>query len=412
MKLLRRILDRLHPPFDEGGRLRRLYPFYEAADTYLYTPGEVTRAAPHVRDGLDLKRMMVTVGIALWPCVFMTLWNTGYQANRAIAEMGLSPLAGWRSDVMTMLGIGFDPQSLLSNVAHGALYYVPIFLVCNAVGGTWELLFAIVRRHEVSEGFLVTGVLFPLILPPTIPLWQVALGISFATVLAKEVFGGTGRNFLNPAVTARAFLFFAYPAQFSVDRVWVAVDGYSRATPLTALAASEIGMDAITAPVEAGGLGISWWDAFIGVIPGSIGETSALACLLGAALLLLTGIGSWRIMVSMLAGMMALTTLFWWIGSDTNPMFAMNPLWHLVVGGFAFGLVFMATDPVSATMTETGMWYYGALIGTMTALIRVVNPAFPEGVLLAILFANVVAPLIDYVVVEANVRRRRVRHAT
>ncbi len=412
MKLLRRFLDRLHPLFGEGGRLQRLYPLYEAIDTFLYTPGEVTRAAPHVRDALDLKRTMVTVGIALWPCIFMAIWNTGYQGNLAIESLGPTTVEGWRGTVMEMSGVGFDSQSFLSNFLYGALYFVPVFVVCNAVGGAWELLFASVRRHEVSEGFLVTGILFPLILPPTIPLWQVALGISFGVVIGKEIFGGTGRNFLNPALTSRAFLYFAYPAEITGDRIWVALDGYTAATPLTALTTAPAGMDAITLPPEAGGLGISWWDAFLGTIPGSMGETSALACLVGAVLLVATAIGSWRIMLSMLVSTMALTGLFWWVGSETNPMFAMDPMWHLVTGGFAFGLVFMATDPVSATMTETGKWFYGALIGVMTALIRVVNPAFPEGTMLAILFGNIFAPLIDHFVVQANIRRRLARHAT
>jgi Na+-transporting NADH:ubiquinone oxidoreductase subunit B len=287
---------------------------------------------------------------------------------------------------------------------HGSLYFLPSYLVTVAVGGAWEVLFSLVRRHPINEGFLVTSMLFPLILPPVTPLWQVALGISFGVVIGKEVFGGTGKNFLNPALTARAFLYFAYPAQISGDAVWVAVDGVSRATPL--------GIMAIADPAAGiAAMNLSWWQAFVGVMPGSMGETSALACLLGAVLLIVTGIGSWRIMAGVLLGGMGLATVFWVAGSSTNAMFNLPPWWHLVLGGYMFGLVFMATDPVSAAMTHTGRWIYGVLIGVMTVLIRVVNPAFPEGIMLAILFGNVFAPTIDYFVVQAHVKRRLARYA-
>ena len=289
---------------------------------------------------------------------------------------------------------------MIDNLLLGAAWFIPIYLVTNIVGGLWEALFCIVRRHELNEGFLVTGSLFPLICPPTLPLWQVALGISFGVVIGKEIFGGTGKNFLNPALTGRAFLFFAYPAQISGDKVWTAVDGLSSATPL-ALAA-EGGVQAVTATV-------SWFEAFFGTIPGSMGETSVLACLFGAAVLILTGIGSWRIMSSGLISVVLFSTLFMLIGSETNPMFALGPHWHLVLGGLAFGLVFMATDPVSGAMTEEGQWLYGLLIGTMCILIRVVNPAFPEGMMLAILFGNVFAPLIDQLVLKYHIKRR-LRH--
>jgi Na+-transporting NADH:ubiquinone oxidoreductase subunit B len=404
MKPLRRFLDNLHPLFDKRGKLEKLYPLYEAVDSFLYTPGTVTRGPAHVRDGLDLKRTMITVVVALVPCIAMAVWNTGYQANSAMQAMGTSTVAGWRGVAIGLLGVGYDPSSMAANLIHGAMYFVPVFFVCNMVGGLWELLFAVVRKHEVNEGFLVTGMLFPLVLPPTIPLWQVALGISFGVVLGKEVFGGTGRNFLNPALTARAFLYFAYPAQISGDSVWTAVDGFSGATPLGALAVAgaERGMQAID---------VTWSQAFFGTIQGSMGETSALACLLGALILVGTGIGSWRIMVSMFLGGMGFASLLYFIGSPTNALFQMPPHWHLVTGGFAFGLVFMATDPVSATMTTTGKWFYGALIGVLTILIRVINPAFPEGVMLAILFGNVLAPLIDYFVIQTNIKRRLARNA-
>ncbi|MCA9113503.1 MAG: NADH:ubiquinone reductase (Na(+)-transporting) subunit B [Planctomycetaceae bacterium] len=414
MKPIRNVLDRVKPQFERGGRLERLYPLYEALDTFLYTPGEVTSQASHVRDSLDMKRMMGTVVVALIPCIVMAMWNTGYQANLALdqldPEAAAASAAGWRDSVMQLLGVGYNPRSMLSNLLHGALYFIPVFLVCNMAGGFWEVLFGVVRKHEINEGFLVTGMLFPLTLPPTIPLWQVALGISFGVVFGKEVFGGTGRNFLNPALTARAYLYFAHPKFITGDTVWTAVDGYTAATPLGAQAIAPV-QTGITAITGAEGLNFTWLQAFLGTIPGSMGETSTLACLLGAILLIATGIGSWRIMAGVLIGSMSLAALLNYLGSPTNPMFAMPAHWHLVVGGLAFGLVFMATDPVSASMTETGKWYYGALIGAMTILIRVINPAFPEGIMLAILFGNVFAPLIDYTVVQANIRRRLARNA-
>ncbi len=412
MKPLRRFLDRMRPLFREGEKLEKLFPLYEAIDTFLYTPGEVTQNPSHVRDGMDLKRMMTTVVVALIPCIVMAMYNTGFQANSAMQGMvdqetiAAAELPGWRGAVLEGLGGGYNSESFWDNLLYGALFFVPVFLVCNIVGLAWEILFCSIRKHELNEGFLVTGMLFPLTLPPTIPLWQVALGISFGVVLGKEVFGGTGKNFLNPALTARAFLYFAYPAQITGDAIWtaVAVDGFSGATPLGALAAApvETGMNAIS---------LTWMQAFLGPMQGSMGETSTLACLIGAFVLIVTGVGSWRIMAGMLAGALAFSALLWGIGSDTNPMFAMPPWWHLVTGGFAFGLVFMATDPVSASMTQTGKWFYGALIGAMTILIRVINPAFPEGVMLAILFGNVFAPLIDHCVVQANIKRRIARNA-
>jgi len=413
MKSLRRYLDDLHPKFARGGPFERFYPLYEAADTFIFTPPDVTSGPSHVRDSVDLKRVMGLVVVALVPCILMAMYNTGHQANLALE--GATP-EGWRGAVVDALGVGFSPSNPFACLIHGALYFLPIFLVTQLAGGFWEVVFAVVRRHEINEGFLVTGMLFPLTLPPGTPLWQVALGISFGVVIGKEVFGGVGKNFLNPALTGRAFLYFAYPAFMSGDKVWVAVDGYTHATPLGALAsatqeAALPGMASIT-----DGLGISWWDAFLGSIPGSMGETSALACLIGAGVLILTGIGSWRIMLGVLIGALGSAALFWWptLGGETwmgNPMYLMPPHWHLVVGGLAFGLVFMATDPVSAAMTEQGKWIYGLLIGVMTTLIRVINPGYAEGVMLAILFGNVMAPLIDYRVTEANKKRRAARNA-
>ena len=398
MKFLRDYLDSVHPTFDKGGKLEKLYPIYEMLDTFIYTPGESSKGNVHVRDALDLKRLMSTVAIALMPCILVAMYNTGMQANDVIMASGVNP-EGWRAALLMMIGMPFDPSSILGNFLHGALYFVPIFLVTQVAGGLCEVIFATVRKHEINEGFLVTGMLFPLTLPATIPLWQVAVGIAFGVVIGKEVFGGTGKNFLNPALTARAFLYFAYPAQISGDAVWTAVDGYTGATILGQVALE--GMDSVT---------YTWTQAFIGFVPGSMGETSALACILGAGYLCFTGIGSFRIILSTVVSAVVFSALLFMIGSDTNMMFSMPPLWHLVVGGFAFGAVFMATDPVSATMTECGKYWYGALIGVMTILIRVLNPAYPEGIMLAILFANCFAPLIDYFVVNANIKRRALRN--
>ena len=398
MKFLRDTLDKVEHHFEKGGKLEKLYPLYEAGDTFLFSPGTVANGNTHLRDGIDLKRTMVTVAMALFPAIVFGMYNTGFQANLALQSSGIVA-EGWRAAILTMTGIGFDPMNILSNFVHGMLWFVPVFIVCNVVGGIWEMLFASVRGHEVNEGFMVTGMLFPLILPPTIPLWQVAVGITFGVVIGKEIFGGTGRNIFNPALTARVFLFFAYPAQLSGDAVWTAVDGYSGATPLAQAAVG--GMDAI---------GWSWNDAFLGYIPGSMGETSTLACLVGAVWLISQGIGSWRIMLSMFVGMVGTSLLFNAIGSDTNPLFAVTWGWHFVIGSFAFAMVFMATDPVSAAMTNTGRLVYGFLIGVLGVLIRVVNPAYPEGWMLAILFLNGCAPLIDYFVVEKNIKRREARN--
>ncbi|MAF90552.1 MAG: NADH:ubiquinone reductase (Na(+)-transporting) subunit B [Bdellovibrionaceae bacterium] len=400
MQFLRDFLDAQHKHFVGDGKLKKLYPLYEAADTFLYTPGENTKGSVHIRDGIDLKRTMITVAMALGPCIMMALYNTGFQAQTALAGMGVAEVAGWRGSLFHALGFGVDAGNILSCFLLGALYFLPVFLVTNLVGGFWEAIFASVRGHEINEGFLVTGILFPLILPPTIPLWQVAVGISFGVVIGKEIFGGTGKNFLNPALTARAFLFFAYPAEISGDAVWIAADGFTGATLLGQAALEGVGS-----------FNYTWMQAFLGLIPGSMGETSALACLFGAGYLILTGIGSWRIMLSMTLSTVFFAFVMNMVGSDTNPMFAVTPAWHLVLGGFAFGTVFMATDPVSASMTQLGQYFYGALIGLMVILVRVVNPAFPEGVMLAILFGNVFAPLIDYFVMNANIARRKLRYA-
>ena len=397
----RDFLDSIEPHFAKGGKFEKYYGLYEMVDTFIYTPSDVTRGSTHVRDGNDLKRTMTFVVIATFFCILMAMYNTGYQANLAMEAMGSEKAEGWRS--VPMMLFGYNAMNPLSNLVHGALYFLPIYIVTLAVGGVWEVLFATVRGHEVNEGFLVSSMLYTLIMPPDMPLWQVALGISFGIVIGKEVFGGTGKNFLNPALTGRAFLYFAYPASISGDSVWVAVDGYTAATPL-GLAASG-GLDAVHAA------GYGWFQTFFGFMPGCLGETSTLAILIGAAFLLYTRVASYRIVAGVFIGMVVMSSVFNVIGSDTNHMFAFPWYWHLTVGGFAFGMVYMATDPVSAAMTNTGRWIFGALVGVMTVLIRVVNPAFPEGIMLAILFSNMFAPIIDYFVVQANIRRRVKRHA-
>ena len=406
MKALRKLLDSQAKHFEKGGKLEKLYPMWEAQDTFLYTPGYTTKSAAHVRDAADLKRIMVTVVAALLPCVGMAMYNTGLQAHRAIAG-GALPLETWQTTVMQSLGLAFDPMSFMANLVHGALYFVPIFAITGLVGGHLEALFSIVRKHEINEGFLVTLFLFPLTLPPTIPLWQVALGIAFGVVVGKEIFGGTGMNIFNVALMSRAFCFFAYPAEISGDKPWIAaqtsVDGYSGATWL-----------ATTADVKATqalGTDVSFMDAFLGFVPGSMGETSALACLIGAVILLVTRIASWRIMVGGVLGTVGATLLLNGIGSETNPLINVGPAWQMVLGGWAFGIVFMATDPVTASHTNRGRWIYGILIGILAVFIRVLNPAYPEGMMLAILFMNCFAATIDHFVIQANIKRRKVRYA-
>ena len=396
MKLLRTILDKLEPHFGKGGKLERVGPLFDAFDTFAYSPGQTTKGAPYVRDALDLKRLMSAVFIAVAPCCLMACYNTGFQANLGIEAMGQDP-AGWRAAILSLIGIGFNPNNIIANLLHGALYFVPVYVVTLAVGVAWETVFASVRKHGIHEGLFVTSLLFPLIVPPAIPLWQVAIAISFGVVIGKEAFGGVGMNIMNPALIARVFLYFAYPVEISGDAVWVAVDGYTQATPLGSLA------NGIS------DYGYAWWEAFVGLMPGSMGETSALACLIGAGILIVTKVASWRIMAGCVIGMVATSLLLNIIGSESNLLFGVNPLWHFVLGGFAFGTVFMATDPITAAHTRQGKWWYGALIGFLTVLVRVINPAFPEGIMLAILFGNVFAPAIDKIFVNQNIKRRRLR---
>ncbi|MGR5095898.1 NADH:ubiquinone reductase (Na(+)-transporting) subunit B [Vibrio maritimus] len=408
---LKKTLDNLAPHFEPGGKYQTYYPLYEAVATLFYTPGHVTKGRTHLRDSIDLKRIMIMVWLAVFPAMFWGMYNIGHQANAALtatytlAELSTLFEESWR------LSFAFgSPEALATagwgrEMLYGASYFLPVYATVFIVGGFWEVLFSIVRKHEVNEGFFVSSILFALILPPTIPLWQAALGITFGIVVAKEVFGGTGRNFLNPALAGRAFLYFAYPAQMSGGAVWVAADGYSGATPLSQW--YEGGQSALVNNMTEEVL--SWTDAFTGNLPGSMGEVSTLFILIAGIFLIAIGIASWRIVLGVLIGLTVTATLLNTIGSDTNPMFSMPIWWHFVIGGVAFGTFFMATDPVSAAFTDTGKIAYGILIGVMTIFIRVLNPAYPEGIMLAILFANLFAPLFDHLAKEAMVKRRERR---
>ena len=395
-----KFFNSVEPLFKKDGKYEKFYPIFEMFETIFYTSNTVTKAAPHARSFLDMKRIMTYVVISLIPCILWAFYNTGLQTNLALENLNPSDFAGWRIWLLQLFGIPFNSSSIFANMAHGALYFLPIYIMTLIAGDIWEVLFATTRGHEVNEGFLVSSMLFSLTLPATTPLWMVALGISFGVVVGKEVFGGTGKNFLNPALTGRAFLYFAYPAYMSGDSVWTPVDGISSATSL-GISASE-GYESLV------GYGITWSDAFFGTIQGSLGETSTLACIIGLCFLLATRIANYRMIVGCLVGMIVFSSFLNWVGSDTNPMFSMPWYWHLVIGSYAFGLVFMVTEPVSGSHTNTGRYIYGALIGFMVIMIRVLNPAFPEGMMLAILFGNVFSPLIDHFVVKANILRRRV----
>ncbi len=381
--LIRKAMDDLGKNFSKGKPLEKLHPLYEAIDGFLFTSGAIARKAPFVRDAWDLKRVMVIVVLALIPSTLFGIFNAGYQAQNAL---GLAH--AW-------------PDAVL----RGLQIVLPVIFVSYAVGGFWEVLFACVRKHEINEGFFVTGLLFALTLPPHIPLWQVAAGVSFGVVVGKEIFGGTGMNIVNPALAGRAFLFFAYPAQMSGEAVWYGVDGVTRATPLATMASVPAGTTGVAALHQAG---YTWSQLFYGFIPGSIGETSKLACLIGLAFLLITGVASWRIIAGCVAGLVSVASLIGFLHVKTvHPVLPFE--WHLVLGGFAFGAIFMATDPVSASATTLGRWIYGFLIGALVVFIRTFNPAYPEAVMLSILLMNIFAPMIDHYVVEAHINRRTPR---
>ena len=401
---LRQKLDNISHFFAPGGKYQKFYPVYEMVDTFLYSTNDTTTIAPHARAAIDLKRVMTYVVLSTFPALMVGLFNVGWQANTAISAIyqstNVMPALSWQASIIDLLGIGFNSANPLANFIHGLAYFLPIYVVTLVSGGIVEVAFAIFRKHDVNEGFFVSSMLYALIMPPTAPLWQVSLGIIFGVLIGKEIFGGTGKNFLNPALTGRAFLYFAYPSSMSGDKIWVAADGYSSATILGQTVAS--GVDGV--------VGLTWFDAFIGLVPGSIGETSVIAIAIGGLFLLFTKIANYRLILGCLFGMILFAFLFNVVGSSTNPMFSMPWHWHLVSGGFMFGLVFMVTEPVSGAMTNQGRWIYAFLIGGLCVTIRVVNPAFPEGMMLAILFGNMFAPLIDYIVVKSHIKRRKKRH--
>ena len=372
--MLRKLLDNVEEKILNNDKLKKFHPLHDALDTFLYSTNTQTDKAPYVRDSIDLKRTMILVVLALLPAFFFGTYNVGLQ----------SP------DVLN--------KDFLSCFVYGLKVVLPMYLVVFAIGGLFEAIFAVIRGHEINEGFLVTGFLIPLTMPPSVPLWMLALATIFGVVIGKEIFGGTGYNIFNPALTARAFLFFAYPAKMSGDLVWVSssIDGYSKATPLLETSNAQLAVS------------YDWWDMFYGYIPGSVGETSTLAILIGALILLVTKIGSWRVMLATCLGM-SITSLILnqLVNISNNPMLALSAIEHFVMGGFAFGMVFMATDPVSSAQTNKGRWMYGLLIGFMVVIIRCVNPAYPEGMMLAILFANAFAPLFDYSVVQSHIKNRQ-----
>ncbi len=392
MKWLRNILDKMAPTFEKDGKLEKFYPIFEATDTILFSTDERTKSGPHIRDSVDIKRVMVLVVVSLIPCYIFGAMNVGYQMALANGHT-----TTWQQ-----------------NIINGVLIILPIIAVTFASGAFWELLFAVIRKHPVNEGFLVTCALIPLVMPPTVPLWQVAVSTSFGIVIGKEIFGGVGMNIFNPALVARAFLFFSYPARISGDKVWISgPDGYSGATAL-AVPAAELNQDAVTLLDSVNQFDLSWLNLFMGWIPGSIGETSTLIVLIGAIFLAVIGIASWRVMLGAilgLTGMAGLTNILAELTGSTNTMLTLPPHYHLVMGGFAFGVAFMATEPVTGTHTNKGRWIYGIFIGALTVIIRSINPAYPEGTMLAILLMNAFAPLIDYFVIRGNINRRLARYA-
>ncbi|MEZ7838832.1 MAG: NADH:ubiquinone reductase (Na(+)-transporting) subunit B [Flavobacteriales bacterium] len=388
MKLFKNILNSVKPHFVEGGKLEKLYPAYDAFETFLFVPDHTSHSGGHIRDAIDLKRTMFSVILALLPALIFGMWNIGYQH---------------------FIAIGITEPAMMEAFIYGAIKVLPMIVVSYGVGLGIEFGFAISRGHSVNEGYLVTGLLIPMIMPADLPLWMLAISVAFAVVIGKEVFGGTGMNIMNPALTARAFLYFAYPTVMSGDKVWVSlndqipVDGYSGATALSNAYNGLV--DQVPSLLE----------SFIGTIPGSASETSALLILVGAVYLIATGIGSWRVILSGILGGIVMGLIFnYFSGSieSTNYLLKMNPIHQICLGGFLFGVVFMATDPVSAAQTNTGKWIYGFLVGLLGILIRVVNPAYPEGIMMAILFMNIMAPLIDHYVVSANINRRMKRVKT
>ncbi len=404
MRIIRKYINSAKPHFIGEGKYNKWFPLFDAFENLFFSTSGKTKNPIHVRDGLDIQKLMVTVWLATFPAMFFGMYNIGNQSLDYLNEINRLNTGDWHHYLISF--VGYDNTSFFNKLWFGAVYFLPIYAVVFIVAIAWETLFASIRKHEINEGAFVTTVLFALSCPPDIPLWQAAMGITFGIVIGKEIFGGTGKNFLNPALTGRAFIYFAYPTQLSGDKVWISglsdnliiPEGFSGATPLGV--AAEQGIPGLTSS-------FNWWDAFIGNIPGSIGETSVIAIFIGLLILLITKVASYRIVLGTFIGMILMSSFLNIVGSDSNPMFLVPWYWHLVIGGFAFGLVFMATEPVSGSGTNLGRWIYGFVIGVMVVLIRVINPAFPEGMMLAILFANLLAPVIDHVVVSSNIKKRK-----
>ncbi len=385
-----KLLDELKPHFDKGGKWEKYSALHEAIDTTLYSPADITTGSVHLRDSINHKRVMSIIMLALLPCIMMAMWNSGFQENLTLNQL----LAAGEISSLPMLS---NYNSIWANMLTGAGLYLPILIITLLTQAVWVTVFASMRKKQIDAGFLVTATLISLLMPPTAPLWQVVIATSFGVVIGREIFGGIGMNFLNPALVAWVFMSLAYSGSMSGDAVWTAVDGYTGATPL-AMALTD-GVPSLAAQH------ISWQSAFLGTIPGSMGETSALACLFGAVILLVSGIASWRIIASILLGVIGLSSALCLFNPD-----AMNPAWHLVLGGLAFGMVFLATDHSSSAMTTTGQWIYGLIIGVLVVTVRVFNPMMPESIGIILLFGSVSAPLIDRLVINAHIKKRKMRH--
>ena len=403
LPFLRNYFNSVKPNFVGGGKYVRWFPLFDAIENFIFSTSTKTVNPIHVRDSLDIQRVMVIVWLSAFPALFFGIYNIGDYGLNYLNTIGVEDTGDWHHSLISLLG--YDNNSFLNKFWFGAVYFIPIYFVAFTVGIFWEAVFAIIRKHEINEGLFVSSILFALTCPPDLPLWQAALGMTFGIVIGKEVFGGTGKNFLNPALTGRAFLYFAYPSDISGDKVWIAglndmnviPEGYSGATALSYAAQS--GVDGLQE-------NFSWTNAFFGFMPGSVGETSTFLILIAGLILVFTRVASYRIILGTIIGMIVMTSILNLVGSETNIMFNVPWYWHLVIGSFAFGLVFMATEPVSGSGTNIGRWIYGGVIGVTVILIRVVNPAFPEGMMLAILFANLLAPVIDQFVINANIAKR------
>jgi Na+-transporting NADH:ubiquinone oxidoreductase subunit B len=399
---MRGMFDRYRPKFSQDGEYSAWRGLFQLLDRFLYSTPATTSGAPHVRDANNVQRVLNNFVIATLPCWLIGLWNLGQQTRFAMLQTGMEAAPGWRGWLLSALGVGYDPSSIGACLLHGLLYFLPIFIVVLLTGAVWEALFAHRRRRPVDEGLLSIAWLFAMILPATAPLYQVALGMTFGIVVGKGIFGGTGRYLVNPAILALAFLVFSYSNLIFGEGAWIPVPGYDEPTTIV-LAVEEGGVPGLMA------VGYDWQQLFIGSQPGPLGVTSILGCLLGAIYLLMTGTASWRIMLGSFLGMIATVLALNQLGPADDPMYAVPWYWHMVMGGWAFGTVFLATDPVAAAMTNPGRWGFGLLVGSLTIIIRVTNPAYFEGVIFAILLASIFSPLFDFIVVERNIRRRRAR---